>query len=158
MAQQTICPACGAPIEYNGQGDQIRCPFCDTELKVVEEGDTTRFQVLSQPGPQKEVLSQPVDAPGRPDMETTFANFSMDENAPTAGSSGTEVPLPPASEGAFYTPPVGASVSTPGTSTGRSGVGRWVAIGAIALLALCGLCACLGFVAFAVMRNNGGGF
>src|SRR5512133_1568580 len=153
MAQQTICPACGAPIEYNGQEDQIRCPFCDTELKVVEEGDTTRFQVLSQPEPQKEVLSQPVEAPGRPDMETTFANFSMGESVPTTASSGafgTEVPLPPASAGSFYTPSVGASVSTPAT-TGRSGVGRWVAIGAIALLALCALCACLGFVAFAVM-------
>jgi hypothetical protein len=61
MAQQTICPACGAPIVYSGEADEIRCPFCDAELQVVQEDGREVFRILSQPDPQKEVLSRPVE-------------------------------------------------------------------------------------------------
>ncbi len=68
MAQQTICPACGAPLTYNGTADEIRCPFCDTELQVIHDNAQEHFRILSQPGPQKEVLSRPVEG-GQPPAE-----------------------------------------------------------------------------------------
>lgn len=64
MAHKTDCPACGAPVTYSGDKAVVNCDFCGAELKVIEEDGQTRFQVLSQPSPQHEVLSKPVEPAG----------------------------------------------------------------------------------------------
>ncbi len=62
MTIETSCPACGAPLEFSGQQDDVSCTFCGAALHISQEDGQAHFRVISQPGPQKEVLSQPVES------------------------------------------------------------------------------------------------
>lgn len=37
MAQAFSCPKCGAPQDYSGSGDTIKCPYCETTIIVPDE-------------------------------------------------------------------------------------------------------------------------
>lgn len=165
MAQQTICPACGAPLEYSGPEDVVSCGFCNTELRVVREDDQMYFQVLSQPGPQKEVLSTPVDLPvAQPPLEGPVVGepptaepieqgaviFGLPEEQATVRSAPEFSATPPA-----YTPPpepsIGAQVYQPSAQTSvpaqSSGSSRnWILIALGIVGGVCLLCLCIGVV------------
>ena len=37
MAQHFNCPNCGAPNEYAGEGDAVRCVYCGQDVRPPEE-------------------------------------------------------------------------------------------------------------------------
>lgn len=79
MSPSTSCPACGAPIDYRGGHDEIRCGFCGTYISVDEdENGQTRFEVLAQPRPQTDVLTERAEE---------VSEEVMDEAADAAGSA-----------------------------------------------------------------------
>jgi ribosomal protein L7/L12 len=47
------CPSCGAPLDYNGTGETMRCPYCNTSVIVPE---TLRPAASSAPGASRGVL------------------------------------------------------------------------------------------------------
>jgi hypothetical protein len=89
MTEQTRCPACGAPLSAAEQQDVVICDFCNTAIRVIREDDEERFEVLSQPEPQKDVLSQPVD----PLVEDVLFGESVPADEPVPASEGTEAPV-----------------------------------------------------------------
>lgn len=176
MTQQTICPACGAPLEYAGEESVIRCGFCETDLSVSKENDQIRFQVLAQPEPQKEVLSQPVipvepeqaldaaspdvtppdvtpegDVPifvfGEPVREPVQESFASQPTPP-----GNSVDFTGASASARPVTPV--EVSAPRASSSSN---KWIWIVLAVVGGLCLLCACLAIAAvlFFVIAPSG---
>jgi hypothetical protein len=171
MTVQTTCPACGAPLLYAGEQDVVVCGFCNTEIKVVSEGDDVRFRVLSQPEPQKDVLSQvynPIiegELPSEPPAVAVNAEpFGLqDSGAETFG-------MGPSSQEPFFTPPpvssqpyqqpvvdAGAQVfpaNPPARSMG--GLPRWAVIAIAVLAGLCLLCVCAGAAAALIFRSSVG--
>jgi len=139
MARETNCPACGAPLEYSGDQDEVVCGFCGAKVKVEEESEqAARFQVLDKPAPQSELLSQPVEPKIEPQPDEIKFSFgepvSYDPSQPD--SVGAQVYAGSAAQ------PV-AQVSSVGQPAKPTNWGRWVAIGAGVLILLCGLCACV---------------
>lgn len=150
MARETNCPACGAPLEYGGDLDEVICGFCGAKVKVAEDAEQAHFQVLEKPGPQSELLSQPIEPapiPEPPEDEIQFKfgePVSYEADKVESGAqvfSGPAAPYPPAS-----------SVGQPAKPTNW---GRWVAIGAVVLIGLCLLCAC---AVGAILIANGGSY
>lgn len=180
MTQQTICPACGAPVEYSEQQDMIRCGFCGAEFRINSEPDQPPYQILSQPGPQKEVLSQPAaNLAGEPFEEaSTVSSTDIDAHAETdthvdtgslfdQTSMGQTAYDSTSSQGAaqsYANPPDAfpsipynsAASASPTTSTNSgSGVARWVIIGIAVVLGLCVACSCLvGAIVLLQARGN----
>lgn len=170
MTQQTICPACGAPLEYAGEESVIRCGFCETDLSVIKENDAIRFQVLAQPEPQKEVLSQPV-IPVEPEQAADAA--SPDVTPPDATPAG-EVPIfvfgepvrePVQKSFASQSTPQGNSVDFTGASASArpatpveviappasSSSKKWIWIVLAVVAGLCLLCALVGIAAVLIL-------
>jgi hypothetical protein len=174
MAQQTICPACGAPIQYEGHQDEVHCTFCGADLQVIREDGQERFQVLGQPGPQKEVLSNPVEVPGdvsqggaaiyniddtvTPAPIGNGASIYPDNSQPTFQANPAPDPwssgLPAGASPSFETPASYTPISGAPATPARTGINRWIIIAVAALAGLCVLCACLGLVAMAVYRSR----
>jgi hypothetical protein len=180
MTQQTTCPACGAPVEYSEQQDMIRCGFCGAEFRINNEPDQPPYQILSQPDPQKEVLSQPAahltDEPfeGASTVSSTdagshaetdsytqsgslFDQTSMGQSAydsaSSQGAAQSYANPPDAFQSIPYTSP--ASTSTTTSTSSGSGVVRWVIIGVAAVLGLCVACSCLvGAIVLLQARGN----
>lgn len=57
MLQQLHCPACNAPLEYDGKAAVIHCPYCDTQIATPQAWRTT----------------PPADAAGQPAAEMAGA-------------------------------------------------------------------------------------
>lgn len=153
MTQQTVCPACGAPLEYEGENENITCGFCSADIAVIKEDDEIRFKVVGQPEPQKEVLSHVVgpvppapEQAGIPVEERTASDF------PTFFSSSPSGPA--ASPSGFENPP-GAQVYQPARPAGSSST-KWIWIVVGVLLGLCVLCACLAGAAVLLFNASGG--
>ena len=152
MAQQTICPACGAPLEYTGEQDQVRCNFCSTLLQVTEVEGQQHFAVLEQPAPQKEVLSNPVDA-AAPAAEADPADapaLGFEDFSPGAAVYPAPESLSDANQSVTFAgeaaPPAYTPVQRPPASTNRN---LWLIIGGVVVvLLLCLFLACLAFLAF----------
>lgn len=180
----TPCPACGAPLEYTGDGETIRCHFCGTEFQVTEEDARPRFEVRNQPEPQKEVLQKGVT---RVDDSLTGDGEDALPSAPAqpVGRAGIYPSEPDIYQQAYQadlnmpeparqqtvdtnrwsgveTPaqvPAPPLVGTPaGTSVmrGPGSVGRWIAIGVAVVLILCLACVCVAGLVF--MAQNGNSF
>jgi hypothetical protein len=164
MTQTSDCPACGAPIEYHGSDATIHCHFCGAELTVNNSGEGPRFQVLSKPSPQAEVLADQnqqvisnvaaevagaAEAAGATQASAEIpdqgSGARVYEFPPVSAASGQASPfdLPPASSGparaydAPSTPPGGNTMRILGMD-----LPRWVVILIAALLGLCVLCSC----------------
>lgn len=152
MARETNCPACGAPLEYKGNQDEVICTFCGAKVKVEDEAEQTRFEVLEKPGPQSELLSQPVEPKPASEPQPDAIQFNFGEpvtyepeKAESSGAqifAGSATPFP--------------SPSSAGQPAKPTNWGRWVLIGAIVLIVLCVLCACV--VGAIVIANGGGSF
>lgn len=148
MARETNCPACGAPLVYSGDQDEVVCGFCGAKVKVEEEAEqAAHFQVLDKPAPQSELLSQLVEPKIEPQSDEIQFKF---------GEPVTFDPLQPESSGAQIfaespAPPF-AQVSSAAQPAKPANWGRWVAIGAGVLVLLCSVCAC---VAVAIAIANG---
>ncbi len=157
MTIETSCPACGAPLVFSGQQDEVSCTFCGAALHISQEDGQAHFRVISQPGPQKEVLSQPVETavPIEPDgtAEVYQALEEADEQAHEAQARTAPEPAnwslldsTPAAN-----PGQAAVYSTP-TARSSSGASRWIIIAFSIIMGLILTCACLGFVGFALFR------
>jgi len=133
MALETRCPACGAPLVFSGNQDAVRCTFCGTDLKIVEENGQAQFRVLSQPEPQKEILDQPVES-----ARIMPGELLDDPGIPpvVAGVADESFPAQPVSTGAAAYP----VHQEPAVS---KGVSRWVWVGIALLVGLVVLCACV---------------
>jgi hypothetical protein len=141
MTQETICPACGAPLVYSGNQAMVRCTFCGADLNISQEDGQARFQVLAQPGPQKETLDKPVEGAG-----TLPGGARVYPSVPTTVAANPEIPLPPqpvSSEAAVY--PVNEE------RRGIGSVNRWVWVGIVILVGLTVLCACAILAVLAVL-------
>jgi hypothetical protein len=159
MTQTSDCPACGAPIDYQGSDATIRCHFCATELTVNYTGEGPRFQVLSKPSPQAEVLAgqnQQVISDAASEAAAALeaaapvpdqvSGARIYDTPSTAESSRPASPfdLPPVPIGparAYDVP----STSPSGGNTMRvlgMDLPRWVVILVAVLLGLCVLCSC----------------
>lgn len=155
MAEQTFCPACGAPLEYTGPKDIVNCGFCNTELRVIRENGEVHFRVLSQPEPQKEVLSNLVE----PLVETPVPGAEIFDlpgehkaafGGPTIVSNGSSFTPPPGmSEGAQVYQPVSQSSNK---------TRNWILIAVGIILGVCLLCACTGVVLLLVFNASGSSF
>lgn len=164
MTQQTICPSCGAPIFDEGNQDVIRCGFCGSELSVHREDDSVRFEILSTPEPQSEVLSEPVTPvdPGYSGesgaIDVPFTSSTAPYETGTGSGTGASFSPPPVSDNPFFdtTPPPpmasspgwdapGAQVYPPAQPAApRQGSSlKWLWIVLAVVLGLCLLCACL---------------
>lgn len=163
MTVQTNCPACGAPIEYSENQEVVVCSFCNTEIKVLEDGDSNRFQVLSQPEPQREVLSKPVEPASGGDFAGAF--LSGEVPAETGGTNsepfdlgtpGQDVFSPPIQEPvAFGNAQVYAPAAPARTSLG--GLPKWAVIVIAVVAGLCLLCVCAAGASLLIFRSSTGG-
>lgn len=180
MAHKTDCPACGAPVTYSGDKAVVNCTFCGAELKIIEEDGQTRFQVLSQPSPQHEVLSKPVEPAGGQGRSMIYdaseggAGASGGADSP-GGTAQSGTPADDSSFGFFSeddaapgaaesgavgraganvyeTPSYSAAGQPPAQA--RGGQNRWISIVLAVLLGACLLCACAAG-AFAVLQRQG---
>jgi hypothetical protein len=164
MTVQTTCPACGAPLEYAGEQDVVVCGFCNTELKVLQEDDDVRFQVLAQPKSEKEVLSRLVD----PVSEGNLSGEQPAERMAEPFGLGTPDQEP------FFSPPPpvsstpyqgtvsegGAQVlqaSTPARSS-LGGLPKWAVIIIGIVLVLCLLCVCGVAASVFIFNTSSSGF
>jgi hypothetical protein len=149
----TTCPACGAPIKYTEDEETLRCGYCDADLRVVRKDGEELFEIISQPEPQKEVLSHPVIPQASATSETTGASApSFFTEPPQSEPFRPEqpIPAPPDFTGAGQT---GAQVYPPAqATTPRGGVPSWLWIVLGVIGGLCLLCACLAVV-MAVLFN-----
>jgi len=167
MSVQTTCPACGAPLEYAGEQDVVVCGFCNTEIQVVQDGEGPRFQVLSQPEPQKEVLSRPVNPIIEGDMSGDALSGEVPADFTTEtfglGTSSQEpfTPPPPVSSPPFEGTITsgGAQVFTPGEPARSSfgGLPKWAVIVIAVVAGLCLLCACAVGASIMIFRSASGG-
>ena len=125
------------------------------KLEVQEDADQARFQVLEKPAPQSEILSQPVN----PKVVLPADEIKFDYGNPVAfepeqsGAGSAQV-----YGSAVPTPPVYTQVGGPSQSVRPTNWGRWVAIGAAALVVLCMLCACGAVALFAANGSTWFGY
>lgn len=153
----TTCPACGAPLKYTEDQETLRCGYCDADLRIVRQDGDETFEVISQPEPQKEVLSQPVVPLQPPTAETTEAgtpSFFTEPARPEPFTPEQPVPAPPDFTGAGAS---GAQVYPPAQPpAARSGAPTWlwVVLGVVGVLCL--LCACLAVVAVVIFNYSPG--
>jgi hypothetical protein len=166
MAERTICPACGAPLEFEQLGDVVRCDFCGADVRYEDRDGAVQPHVMLHPAQEEmrevtqEALSEVVEEP----VETTDSLYN-----PPLGTADPFV-LPGSERGgaAVYglpdSPPEvepvlhgtvldqnGAPVQAPAGSGGRN---RWIVIGAASLLGLCVVCACIAG-AISIFLNSG---
>lgn len=159
MTQETICPACGAPLVITSQEQDVHCTFCGADLHIDGEGGQAAFRVVNQPEPQKETLSKPVEGHG--DVTTgarVYAKSGMGAGSATEGEGPVRTAMGYNSTDPSFQPEVvssGAAVYPASPERkGLSGANRWFVIGGAALLGLFLLCACLAVVVMAVLRNS----
>ena len=169
MEQKTIaCPACGAPLKYSDEQETLRCGYCDADLKIVRTDDTTSFEVIAQPEPQKEVLNKPV-LPHEPPMVDTANASAYDTPQPDAPSTSSApsfftepqrsepftpdrpIPAPPAFSAAGDS---GAQVYPP-AAPARSGAPTWLWVILGVVGGLCLLCACMAVAAVVLLNATG---
>lgn len=149
MSQQTYCPACGAPLEFSGNEDTVHCSFCGAGLHIIQQDDQTSIQVVSQPLPQKEVLSNPVVASTEP---TGSADESAGEE-PVVGWGDVPQSTFPSSGDTVTPAPPAYTTGTP-VAPVRSNTQRWVLITLAAVAGVCVTCACLSGIVLAVFRSR----
>jgi hypothetical protein len=171
MTQTSACPACGAPIDYHGSDATIRCHFCSTELTVNNTGEGPRFQVLSKPSPQAEVLAdrnQQVISDAATESSAVIEDASVSPEQGTGARMyevpSTETPsrpaslfdLPPAPSGPARAYDIPAGPPTTGNTMRILGMDlpRWVVIVIAALLGLCVLCSCAVAAVLIVAARN----
>jgi hypothetical protein len=98
MPERTDCPACGAPLEYNNEGDVVRCDFCGADVKMEVDGGVLRPRVVTQPPVDPAVTASAQDTLSEtiedgldvaPLEESLIEPFGGEPVAPGYASSGT---------------------------------------------------------------------
>jgi hypothetical protein len=110
-----------------------------------DESGQAAFRVVSQPEPQKETLSKPVEGHGEPQgAARAYAESMVVEEAVRSS--------PPSFEPELVS--TGAAVYQANTERkGLSGTNRWILIGGLVFLGLLLLCACGAILIVAAMRS-----
>jgi hypothetical protein len=96
MVHQTDCPACGAPLEYDGEQAIVQCGFCNAEVHVVEEDGVPKFHVLSQPEPQGSAFEETVEDVARNPDQDPIRSDQGDPASPSYASGATMLADPDA--------------------------------------------------------------
>jgi LSD1 subclass zinc finger protein len=155
MQKEIDCPACGAPLLISGDSTEVQCAFCGALLHISEEDGLAHFQVLGQPGPQKEALSKSKDElenlmGGAQIFPAESQSFSVDQQ-PAAMPAPPPAPFVP---GNPYQMGPGSSAVYPAATPGKSsGSNRWIWIALAALIGLVLFCSCGLVLALFVMNR-----
>lgn len=160
MTLHTNCPACGAPLEYTEDQQEIVCSFCSTKIKVLGDGDGEQAQAAARQDTQREEYAVPV---------TPLEDADLSGEALSGGGVGETKaelfglePQPEGPAASSFQEPVstfGEKVFTPAASHRQAagGLPKWAVIVIAAVAGLCLLCTCSVGATILIVRSSTGG-
>jgi len=145
MALISNCPACGAPVEYSGNQDEVTCGFCGNKFKISEDAGASSVTKVGMSGLESGETKSP--APDDDSIKFTFGE-PVDEVSEPVSSRAQVSPA--------AAPPPRAQVSSPAPDNSGQWK-RWAIIGVVAVVVICLMCVCAA-VAVVVIANGGSGY
>jgi len=152
MATKSTCPACGAEFEHPDDQATVYCDFCGTELRLFEEDGVNQLRVVSQPEPQKDILTEQAhrqlseEPDAQPEGKPVAPGYASSGSAmadPGAWSDPAVLPETPVTADTIPEVPLFQTGSQPVSVAGTGKTGRWIAIGVAVFIVLCILLACI---------------